>query len=444
MATGLPPRTRPPRAQALAPLKGILPNVRVEAGYLRTTDPIGVFGSTLRQRAVTQANFDPAAPQPPGRLGNYQAGIVLEQPLFNADAWAGRRPLCPPPTPARGRGVDAARRRVWTSCAPTTAPCSLPSASRRFGSAAGAAHAHVAQAEAMVRQGLVTKSDALLASVRAGDVDAQLAEAEGAAATARRQLAVLLGRDGGRSPRPISHRGDAPAADRADSGRSRRRTRRRSPGTGARRRARGDRCAGGGARRRACAPGRAVAAPQRLRALRLELADARSTPATGIGRSASWRPGRRSPVRASSPTSSQRRPRAGRASAGGSRARERADSSSSRRARRSSVALTRLAIAEQRRAQSAEAHRIVARKYERRPCQRRRAARRTSGRDAERARRCRRPAGPPSSRQPNAARARPRPRGARVARYTGNGRGAATAPDPVTSLTPPHPERQGS
>ena len=71
----------------------------------------------------------------------------------------------------------------------------------------------------MVRQGLVTKSDALLASVRAGDVDAQLAEAEGAAATARRQLAVLLGRDGGDLPSDLIA-GDAPAADRAHSRRS--------------------------------------------------------------------------------------------------------------------------------------------------------------------------------------------------------------------------------
>ena len=63
-------------------------------------------------------------------------------------------------------------------------------------SAARAAHAHVAQAEAMVRQGVATKSDALLASVRAGEIDAQLAEATGAVQTARRQLAVLLGRTG--------------------------------------------------------------------------------------------------------------------------------------------------------------------------------------------------------------------------------------------------------
>ncbi len=62
-------------------------------------------------------------------------------------------------------------------------------------SAARAAHAHVGQADAMLEQGLVTKSDALLAAVRAGDVDAQLVEAQGAAVTAQRQLAVVLGRN---------------------------------------------------------------------------------------------------------------------------------------------------------------------------------------------------------------------------------------------------------
>src|SRR5690242_4986509 len=43
-------------AQTLAPLKGVLPSIRIEAGYLRTTDPIGVFGATLRQRTITQAD----------------------------------------------------------------------------------------------------------------------------------------------------------------------------------------------------------------------------------------------------------------------------------------------------------------------------------------------------------------------------------------------------
>ena len=184
------------RAAALAPLEGILPNVRVEAGYVRTTDPIGVFGSTLRQRTVTPANFDPQRLNFPSATGNYQGGLVLEQPLVNADAWAGRN--------AAVHAADATRAsedwtRLSTRVDVVRAYYGAVLAGERVAtlrSAAAAAHAHAAQAEAMVRQGIVTKSDALLASVRAGEVDAQLAEAEGAAETAQRQLAVILGGNG--------------------------------------------------------------------------------------------------------------------------------------------------------------------------------------------------------------------------------------------------------
>jgi outer membrane protein TolC len=191
------------RAQSLAPLKGILPSVRVEAGYFRTTDPIGVFGTTLRQRAVTPVDFDPARLNYPSAAGNYQTGIVLEQPLFNADAWTGRR--------AAVNAADAARAseqwtRLSTRVDVVRAYYGAVLAAERVAAlrvAARAAHAHVAQAEAMVKQGLVTKSDALLASVRSGDVDAQLAEAEGAVGTAHRQLMVLLGRSGDDLPNDL-------------------------------------------------------------------------------------------------------------------------------------------------------------------------------------------------------------------------------------------------
>lgn len=183
-------------AQRLLPLKGILPSVRVEAGYVRTTDPIGVFGATLRQRTITTANFDPQRLNHPGAIGNYLGGIVLEQPIFNADAWTGRR--------AASRAADASRTaEEWTRLSTRVdvvrayyGAVLASERARTLESAANAAHAHVAQAEAMVRQGLVTKSDALLASVRAGEIDMQLAEARGGAATARQQLAVLLGGDG--------------------------------------------------------------------------------------------------------------------------------------------------------------------------------------------------------------------------------------------------------
>jgi outer membrane protein TolC len=200
--------------QSLAPLKGILPSLRFEAGYVRTTDPIGVFGATLRQRAISQANFDPHRLNYPGAIGNYQGGIVLEQPIFNADAWIGRRSAV--------RAADASRAsEEWTQLSTRAdvvrAYYGAVLASERAAtlqSAARAAHAHVTQAEAMVRQGLVTKSDALLASVRAGEIDAQLAEAEGAAAIGRSQLAVLLGGDGGEPGATLTLPASLPTGDR--------------------------------------------------------------------------------------------------------------------------------------------------------------------------------------------------------------------------------------
>src|SRR5690348_13444376 len=62
-------------AQALAPLKGILPSAHLETGYVRTTDPIGAFGTKLRQRSITQADFDPRSLNYPAAIGNYQSGF---------------------------------------------------------------------------------------------------------------------------------------------------------------------------------------------------------------------------------------------------------------------------------------------------------------------------------------------------------------------------------
>lgn len=183
------------RGEALAPLRGLLPSLRFDAGYVRTTDPISTFGLTLQQRGITTADFEPQRLNFPDAVGNYSAGIVLEQPLFNADAWAGRR--------AARIAVDAtAAQQAWTRLSTHTdvirAYYGAVLAAERattLESAARAAHAHVAQARSMVRNGLVTKSDALLADVRAGDVDARLVEARGDAESARRQLEVALGQD---------------------------------------------------------------------------------------------------------------------------------------------------------------------------------------------------------------------------------------------------------
>ena len=188
------------RARARLPLKGILPSARVEAGVIRTTDPIGAFGTTLRQRLVTPAAFEPARLNFPGAVTNALGGVVLEVPLINGDAWLGLR--------AARAAADASTAAEEWSAVSTRADVVRAYYGAILAEAKGgvlaeaqrAADAGVRQVRSMVAQGLVTKSDALQASVRASDVAAQLLSARSDALSARQQLALLLGRTGAELP----------------------------------------------------------------------------------------------------------------------------------------------------------------------------------------------------------------------------------------------------
>lgn len=179
--------------EASKALRGILPTARLEGGYIRTTDPLNAFGFLLRQRGVTEASFDPALLNYPAAIGNVNAGAVLEVPLLNADAWAGRS--------AGGKAAEAAgaseewtrsRTRLDVIRAYYGAVLAAEQV-RTLDTAFRAARSHVGQAQSAVRNGLATPSDALLAEVKAGEVETQLLQATQDADLARRQLATLLG-----------------------------------------------------------------------------------------------------------------------------------------------------------------------------------------------------------------------------------------------------------
>jgi outer membrane protein TolC len=196
-------------AQAIAPLHGILPSARVEASIVRTDDPIGAFGTELRQRRIAQADFDPSRLNFPAPVTNYGGGLVLELPLLNTDAWIART--------ATMRGASAARAsEAWTRLS-TRADVvrafygAVLAAERvtTLDAAVRAARAHVRDAESLARNGVVTPSDAMLADVKAGELEADLIGARADAALARRGLAVLIGGDGNSSVEPA---GTIPAA----------------------------------------------------------------------------------------------------------------------------------------------------------------------------------------------------------------------------------------
>lgn len=180
-------------AQTWATLPGILPAVRLEAGMTRTTDPIGAFGITMRQRRLGTADFDPNRLNDPAVAQNVGAGVVVEQPLFNPDAWLGRR--------AASLGTAAASRAAAWSAVGTRVhvitayhAAILASAhARTLETAQAAAFEHARVATSMVEQGLATRSDALLASVRAGEIETQRLEATANVAIAHAALALTIG-----------------------------------------------------------------------------------------------------------------------------------------------------------------------------------------------------------------------------------------------------------
>jgi outer membrane protein TolC len=346
------------RGTATGALRGILPSLRLEGGFVRTDDPIGVFGTTLRQRAITQADFDPARLNRPAAIANYMGGAVIEQPLFNADAWSGRRAAS---RAAAGAEASAHWTRLGTRVDVIRAFYGATLARERVTTlvaAARAFHAHVRQADLMVQQGLATKSDALLAAVGASEIDAQLADAEAEARTAVRQLAVVVGEGSDFAPTlperlPPAERiraviapdtADAAAVARDDVEAAR---------------------LGFEAARLDVRRARALYLPRLHGFARYEWNSATTlydgTPSWALGVTASWSPFAGASELAELQGTSGR---ADAASAIADAARERADLEVEQTRNALRATLARLDIAERSVEQSAEAHRIVARKYD--------------------------------------------------------------------------------
>ncbi len=181
------------RGRADGALQGILPSITLSGGPTRTSDPLNAFGMTLQQGGVTAAAFDPTRLNDPDPVTNWNAGATATVPLLNADAWLGRRTAL--------KAVEAQRSAArWTREASR-----LEVINSYFGAvltaeqvralmvALEAADAHVKQAESMVKNGMATGSDALLATVERGRVEALLIGARADAELARHGLAVLMG-----------------------------------------------------------------------------------------------------------------------------------------------------------------------------------------------------------------------------------------------------------
>ncbi|HEX6323771.1 MAG TPA: TolC family protein, partial [Vicinamibacterales bacterium] len=180
-------------AMQLGAWRSALPAVRLEAGFLRTTDPVGAFGTSLRQQRITSQDFDPSRLNFPPAADNFTGALVIEQPIVVLDGWLAAR--------AAARGSRSASFNADWAAMTTEADIIgawygvVVAADRAVTLAAAtrAADAHAHQAALMLEAGMVTKSDVLLAQARAGALEAQRLDAVRDSVLAGRQLVALIG-----------------------------------------------------------------------------------------------------------------------------------------------------------------------------------------------------------------------------------------------------------
>lgn len=171
----------------------LYPNVSLESGLMRTSDPVAAFGTKLRQGRFGEADFATSVLNDPDPLSDWTLGVRI--------AWAGL-------DPARWAGAAAASAESDATAASTerardgvryeTAVLYL-SALRSDAGVRAAERAVEAAASTRDRfqrrfdEGLLTEADLLLARAELSAAEAGAIAASQARADARRRLGVALG-----------------------------------------------------------------------------------------------------------------------------------------------------------------------------------------------------------------------------------------------------------
>ena len=68
----------------------LFPSVQATAGAMRTNDPVGVFGTKLRQRRFAAEDFDIAALNDPDAVSDWTAGVGAQWDIAQPYRWVER------------------------------------------------------------------------------------------------------------------------------------------------------------------------------------------------------------------------------------------------------------------------------------------------------------------------------------------------------------------
>jgi outer membrane protein TolC len=179
-------------AQAQEATPAFLPSIGLDMGFLRTNDPVGVFGLKLRQSNFQAEDLALDALNNPDPYNGFNTVATVELPIFTAEGIFGHSAA---KRAASAREAATTRAAGATTFFVTRAYWDAQLAARQaeaLQSSLEAAQGHARQAEAMQQQGLVTSLDARMARVHAASTETQLLAARAQAENALSALRALL------------------------------------------------------------------------------------------------------------------------------------------------------------------------------------------------------------------------------------------------------------
>jgi outer membrane protein TolC len=170
-----------------------LPQISLEERGVTTTDPLNTFGFTLKQEAISEADFSPARLNDPDRTDFFSTQLTFKQPLVNVDGMLQREAMNHK-RQASEEKLNRTRYHTRFKIKKTYYRLSLlEERVNVLDSALGAARAHRKQARDYMEQGMINRADFLAAEVRVLNLENDLSEARNHYRHAQEQLRYQLG-----------------------------------------------------------------------------------------------------------------------------------------------------------------------------------------------------------------------------------------------------------
>ncbi len=175
-------------------LSALMPRLDFEESYLRSDQPVAVFGSKLNQRKFTMEDFAIDRLNNPDSTDNWRTKFTVTQPLFQGGRLHRHRAMRQFDRKASEWDVEGARANVGFRTIEAYWGLSLARESEKVAEMAlKTSEESLRQIELRFQEGEVVRSDLLSAKVQKAGFHNQLVKARGRTRIAERAMKVLIG-----------------------------------------------------------------------------------------------------------------------------------------------------------------------------------------------------------------------------------------------------------